>query len=111
MIDKGIILKEEGDSLKSIYASSLKAQGKKDDTLSLPSNNLYHINAFTQIRFQSLQESGKNDYAEVRRARFIVSGNVAPEWEYRLHAEFASSPRILDAFAVYKPFQDRKSVG
>ncbi len=104
MIDKGIILKEEGDSLKSIFASSVKEPSKMADTLTPHSKNLYHINAFTQIRFQSLQESGKNDYAEVRRARFIISGNVASAWEYRLHAEFASSPKILDAFAVYKPF-------
>jgi phosphate-selective porin OprO and OprP len=104
MIDKGIILKEEGDSLKSIFASSLKEPSKMADTLTPHSKNLYHINAFTQIRFQSLQESGKNDYAEVRRARFIVSGNVTSAWEYRLHVEFVSSPKILDAFAVYKPF-------
>lgn len=42
--------------------------------------------------------------AEVRRARLTVRGNVAPDWEYKLQADFANDGEadIKDAYLKYK---------
>ncbi|MFI0491973.1 porin, partial [Flavobacterium sp.] len=37
-----------------------------------------------------------------------MKGNFSPEWEYRLQTDFAVSPKIIDAYITYKPFDALK---
>jgi phosphate-selective porin len=58
--------------------------------------------AYTQVRFLSQQETGKADGFDIRRARLDLKATVGKNWEYRLQAEFAGTPKLLDATVAYK---------
>jgi phosphate-selective porin len=63
------------------------------------------------LRYQSLQEPGKPDGFDIRKARLDIKGNFSPEWEYRLQTDFAVSPKIIDAYFAYKPYDGFKITG
>lgn len=54
------------------------------------------------MRYQ-LETLGGDKGFDVRRARLDIKGNIAPKLDYRLQLDFASSPKIIDAFVRYTP--------
>lgn len=50
-----------------------------------------------QCRFED-GDDGQSNVFQIRRARLDLKGSVAPWIGMRLHADFASSPRLLDAY-------------
>jgi phosphate-selective porin OprO/OprP len=100
MIKKNLVSQEEADSIRA--EAAIKAQDQKSFPLNL--RRPVNLTGYTQFRFQSLQESGKPDYADIRRARLDFRGNVTPLWEYRLQVDFATTPKLLDGYAVFKPY-------
>ena len=57
---------------------------------------------YTQVRYQVFDEKTKKDGFDIRRARFDMKGNFTPYFAYRLQADFAGSPKLLDAYAEIK---------
>lgn len=53
-------------------------------------------------RYQFDTYSGDKGF-DIRRARLDLKGNIAPKLDYRLQLEFASSPKIIDAYVRYTP--------
>ncbi len=103
LISKNLISQIDADSIRADAA--IKAQDQKEKQKSIPVNAhiLIQICGYTQVRFQSLQEAGKADAGDIRRARLDFRGNVTPNWEYRLQTEMAVSPKLIDAYTVFKP--------
>ena len=62
----------------------------------------FEMTGYTQVRYQFLQQTGKIDGFDIRRARLDFQGNVNRYFSYRLLTDFAGSPKILDAFAEIK---------
>lgn len=66
------------------------------------------LSGYMQARFLSQQEAGKADGLDIRRARLDARGAVTKRWEYKLQAELAGSPRLLDAAISYKYHESLK---
>lgn len=60
------------------------------------------ISGSVQLRYQ-FETLGAVNAFDVRRARLDFKGNIASKVDYRLQLEFASSPKILDAYVRYMP--------
>jgi phosphate-selective porin OprO and OprP len=60
------------------------------------------LSGYTQIRYQVLDEKGKKDGFDIRRARLDLNGNFTPFLAYRLMADFADKPKLMDAYAEIK---------
>lgn len=111
LIQKGLVKQNDADSIRAEYALNQQTIKEKQKTFNVLSSRNLSIGGYTQVRYQSLQEKGKPDGFDVRRARLDFKGNFSPEWEYRLQTEFAISPKIIDAYFAYKPFDYLKITG
>ncbi|HEY6160111.1 MAG TPA: porin [Bacteroidia bacterium] len=101
---KGLLTQREADSLRSDY-SVKQEQNKKNQTLfPIQAGRGVQISGYSQVRFQSLQEADKPDGFDIRRARLDIRGSINKVWEYRLMTDFASSPKLIDAFVSFKPY-------
>jgi phosphate-selective porin len=109
LIQKGLIKQHDIDSIhNSFKQQEIK---EKQNLFSILSSRNITIDGYTQLRYQSLQESGKADGFDIRRARLDIKGTFSPEWEYRLQTEFAISTKIIDAYIVYNLLDNLKLTG
>lgn len=111
LIQKGLVKQNDADSIRADYALKQQDVKEKQKLFNVLSSRNINIGGYTQVRYQSLQEPGKTDGFDVRRARLDIKGNFSTEWEYRLQTDFAISPKIIDAYFVYKPFDYLKITG
>ena len=111
LIQKGLVKQTEADSIRAEYALNQQALKEKQKTFGALSSRNISIGGYTQVRYLSLQEPGKVDGFDIRRARLDIKGNFSPEWEYRLQTDFSVSPKIIDAYFVYKPYDGFKITG
>ena len=111
LIQKGLVKQNDADSIRADYAIKQQEAKEKQKTFGVFSSRNLSIGGYTQLRYQSLQEKGKTDGFDIRRARLDIKGNFSPEWEYRLQADFAVATKLVDAYFVYKPFDYLKITG
>ncbi len=111
LIQKGLVKQSDADSIRADYAIKQQDVKEKQKLFNVLSSRNINIGGYTQVRYQSLQEPGKADGFDIRRARLDIKGNFSPEWEYRLQSDFAISTRLIDAYFVYKPFDFLKITG
>jgi len=57
---------------------------------------------YTQVRYQTFQESGKHNGFDIRRARVDLKGSVTPYFSYRLQADLVDRPKMIDAYGEIK---------
>jgi phosphate-selective porin OprO/OprP len=111
LIQKGLVKQNDADSIRADYAFKQQEVKEKQKLFNVLSSRNINIGGAIQVRYQSLQEPGKADGFDIRRARFDIKGNFSPEWEYRLQTDFAINTKIIDAYFVYKPFDYLKITG
>jgi len=111
LIQKGLVKQNDADSIRADYALKQQDVKEKQKLFNVLSSRNINIGGYTQVRYQSLQEPGKADGFDIRRARFDIKGNFSPEWEYRLQTDFAVSTKIIDAYFAYKPYDYLKITG
>ncbi|MGD0581550.1 MAG: porin [Bacteroidales bacterium] len=93
------ITQQQADSIRA--EAALKQQEADANRKSFPLNasRLFQLSGYTQVRYQQLEESGKTSGFDIRRARLDLKGTVTPFFGYRLQADFAGSPKLLDAYS------------
>lgn len=111
LIQKGVVKQNEADSIRADYALNQQTIKEKQKLFNVLSSRNITMGGYTQVRYQSLQELGKADGFDIRRARFDLKGNFSPEWEYRLQTDFAVNTKIIDAYFAYKPYEFLKITG
>ncbi len=111
LIQKGLVKQNDADSIRADYALKQQEVKEKQKIFGVLSSRNLSIGGYTQLRYQSLQEKGKPDGFDIRRARLDIRGNFSPEWEYRLQTDFAVNTKIIDAYFVYKPYDFLKITG
>jgi phosphate-selective porin OprO and OprP len=60
------------------------------------------IAGYAHFRYQQLEEKGKIDGFDIRRAYLDFKGTITPYWSYRLQLDFAGSPKIVDIYTDLK---------
>jgi phosphate-selective porin OprO and OprP len=102
LIANKTITQEQADSLRADAAiKQQEADANKKSFFTTAARSIQFA-GYTQVRYQALEEKGKLDGFDVRRARFDMKGSFTPYFGYRLQADFAGSPKLLDAYAEIK---------
>ncbi len=102
LIQKNTISQQEADSLRADAAIKQQETDAKKKSFAVTAGRNLVISGFTQVRYQWLQEKGKVDGFDIRRARIDVKSNINSYWSYRLQADFAGTPKLLDAYTELK---------
>jgi len=102
LIANKTVTQEQDDSLRADAA--IKQQDAESNKKSFPATAARSIQfaGYTQFRYQAFDENTKRDGFDIRRARLDVKGNFTPYFSYRLQADFAGSPKLMDAYAEIK---------
>ena len=87
-----------------LFCLPLNAQENMDERITGVENTISKLPGIApniNLRYRYDDTDGANGF-DVRRARLDVRGNVTKPLEYRIHLEFANSPRVLDANINWK---------
>lgn len=102
LVENKTISIHQADSLKNEAAAKQKEADAAKKTFPVNAARQIQLSGYTQIRYQALDEKGKNDGFDLRRARVDIKGSVNSFFSYRLQTELADKPKILDAYAEIK---------
>ena len=102
LISNNIISNAQADSVRAEAALLQKQTDATRKSFFLTATRQMQLSGYSQIRFQSFQESGKKDGFDIRRARLDLRGNATPWFSYRLQTAFAGTPKIIDVYGEMK---------
>lgn len=102
LIKNKTISQEQADSVRAEAAIKQQEVDVSRKSFFGSASRLIQLSGYTQVRYKSLQESGKVDGFDIRRARLDIRGNVSPYFSYRLQTDFAGTPKLIDAYAEIK---------
>jgi phosphate-selective porin OprO/OprP len=131
LVQKGTITQQEADSLRAEDAIRKQAAIAKEKFFPVSAGGkLFQISGYTQVRYQYFDNQKLNPSSafDIRRARLDFTGSFDPKWSYRLLIDFVGSsaqtgtingasltaptsgsllsPTLLDAYVVYKAFDN-----
>lgn len=102
LIQKKVIAQKEADSLRAEAAIAAQANLDKVKAFPINAGKKLTLAGYTQVRYQALEETGKPDGFDIRRARLDVKGIISPYWSYRVQFDLAGTPKLIDAYAELK---------
>lgn len=102
LVQKNLIAQKDADSLRAEAALAAQANLSKVKAFPINAGKKITMAGYTQVRYQALEESGKIDGFDIRRARLDVKGTISPYWGYRVQFDLAGTPKLIDAYAELK---------
>jgi hypothetical protein len=102
LIQKNVVSQKDADSIRAEAAIASQANLAKVKTFPVNAGKKITFAGYTQVRYQALEETGKIDGFDIRRARLDVKGNISPYWGYRVQFDLAGTPKLIDAYAELK---------
>ena len=102
LIKNKTITQGEADSIRAEAAIKQQETDANRKSFLVSASRPVQLSGYTQVRYQFLQQTGKVDGFDIRRARLDLQGNVSPYFSYKLLTDFAGSPKILEAYAEIK---------
>jgi phosphate-selective porin OprO and OprP len=102
LIANKTLTQEQADSLRAEAAIKQQDADANKKTFLLNAARQMSLSGYTQVRYQGLDERGKKDGFDIRRARLDLIGNLTPYLSYRFQTELADKPKLLDAYAEIK---------
>jgi tetrahydromethanopterin S-methyltransferase subunit G len=102
LISNKTISQSQADSIRAEAALSQQQADASKKSFFITAARQMQLTGFTQVRFQAFQESGKHSSFDIRRARVDLKGSITPVFSYRLQADFAGNPKLLDAYGEIK---------
>lgn len=103
LTEKGVVTKDDAAGFKADLAVKKQEEKETQKEFNVIAGKPIKISGYTQLRYQFLDEDGKIDSFDIRRARLDIKGDVTERFDYRLQTDFAgSSAKVLDATAGYK---------
>ena len=102
LVQKNLIGQKEADSLRAEAAIAAQANLNKVKAFPVNASKKIALAGYTQVRYQALEETGRIDGFDIRRARLDVKGNISPYWAYRVQFDLAGTPKLIDAYVELK---------
>jgi len=102
LIQKNVVSQKDADSIRAEAAIASQANLAKVKAFPINAGKKITIAGYTQVRYQALEETGKIDGFDIRRARLDVKGTISPYWSYRVQLDLAGTPKLIDAYAELK---------
>ncbi len=102
LIQNRLVTQKQADSIRAAAVITGQDNLAKQKLFPINSSEKLQLAGYTQVRYQILDQPGKIDGFDVRRARLDLKGNLSPYWGYRLQFDFANTPKLLDAYIEFK---------
>jgi hypothetical protein len=102
LIQRNVVSQKDADSIRAEAAIASQANLAKIKAFPINASKKITIAGYTQIRYQALEETGKIDGFDIRRARVDIKGTFSPYWGYRVQFDLAGTPKLIDAYAELK---------
>jgi len=102
MVQKKLIEQKEADSIRVNAAILSQDNLSKIKAFPVNAGKKISLAGYTQVRYQLMEEQGKIDGFDIRRARLDLKGNISPYWGYRVQFDLAGTPKLLDAYVDLK---------
>lgn len=102
LISNKSITQNQADSIRAEAAIKQQETDAAKKSFFTTAARQMSLTGYTQLRYQQLDEKGKRDGFDIRRARVDLKGSLTPYLSYRLQTEFADKPKIIDAYAEAK---------
>jgi len=102
LIQRNVVSQKDADSIRAEAAIAAQANLAKVKAFPINAGKKITIAGYTQVRYQVLEETGKIDGFDIRRARLDVKGVISPYWSYRVQFDLAGTPKLIDAYAELK---------
>ncbi|MGE5395872.1 MAG: porin, partial [Candidatus Saccharibacteria bacterium] len=102
LVQKKLIQQSDADSIRAEAAIAAQANLSKVKAFPVNAGKKLTIAGYNQVRYQMMEEQGKIDGFDIRRARLDVKGTISPYWGYRVQFDLAGSPKVLDAYIELK---------
>jgi phosphate-selective porin len=102
LVQKSVISQKDADSIRAEAAIAAQANLSKIKSFAVNAGKKISLSGYTQVRYQALEEAGKIDGFDIRRARVDVKGVISPYWSYRVQFDLAGSPKLIDAYTELK---------
>lgn len=102
LIQKNVVSQKDADSIRAEAAIASQTNLAKVKAFPINAAKKITVAGYTQVRYQVLEETGKIDGFDIRRARVDLKGTFSPYWGYRLQFDLAGTPKLIDAYAELK---------
>ena len=102
LIKNKTITQGEADSIRAEAAIKQQDVDANKKSFFATTGRPFQLSGYSQVRYQFIQQTGKTDGFDIRRARLDLQGNISPYFSYKLLTDFAGSPKILEAYAEIK---------
>lgn len=102
LVQKSVISQKDADSIRAEAAIAAQSNLAKIKSFAVNAGKKISLSGYTQVRYQALEEAGKIDGFDIRRARVDVKGVISPYWSYRVQFDLAGSPKLIDAYTELK---------
>ena len=102
LVSNNTINQSQADSLRAGAAFLQQQKDNSGKSFLVSAARQIQLSGYSHIRFQSFEESGKKDGFDIRRARLDLRGNVTHWFLYRIQADLAEKPKMIDAYGEIK---------
>lgn len=102
LIQRNVVSQKDADSIRAEAGIAAQANLAKIKSFPLNAGKKITLAGYTQVRYQALEEAGKIDGFDIRRARLDVKGAISPYWSYRVQFDLAGTPKLIDAYTELK---------
>jgi phosphate-selective porin len=102
LISNKTISQSKVDSIRAEAALGQQQADASRKSFFITAARQMQLTGYTQIRYQTFQESGKHNGFDIRRARIDLRGSVTPIFTYRLQADLVDKPKMIDAYGEIK---------
>jgi len=92
----------QADSLRREAAFLQQQKDNSRKSFLVSAARQIQLSGYSQVRFQSFQEKGKKEGFDIRRASLDLRGNVTHWFLYRIQADLAEKPKMIDAYGEIK---------
>lgn len=98
LISNKAISQEQADSVRAEAALLQQQTDAARKSFFVTAVRQMQLSGYSQIRYQAFKETGKKDGFDIRRARLDLRGSVTPFFLYRVQADLADKPKMVDAY-------------
>jgi phosphate-selective porin OprO and OprP len=96
------ISQSQADSIRAEAAITQQQADASRKSFFITAARQMQLTGYSQVRYQTFQESGKHNGFDIRRARIDLKGSVTPFFSYRLQADLVDKPKMIDAYGEIK---------
>ncbi len=104
LVKNGVVTQDDAAGFRADLAIKKQEEKEGQKEFTILAGKPIKVSGYAQPRYQYLEEKGKTDTFDIRRARLDIKVDITERFDYRTQIEFGgtSGPFLLDAYLGYK---------